>query len=60
MNDTNNLFIGLCLQVKHNIVTIIQALCSVEEAQPEFGQFFRDVSSMLKEKTGETGKNIII
>ena len=25
------------------------------EETPEFGQFFRDVSSMLKEKTGETG-----
>lgn len=27
---------------------------------PEFGQFMRDVSAKIKEKTGETGKNIII
>ena len=27
-----------------------------EETQPEFGQFFRDITSMLKEKTGETGE----
>ena len=27
-----------------------------ETSQPEFGQFFRDVTSMLKEKTGETGE----
>jgi len=26
------------------------------EETPEFGQFFRDVSSLLKEKTGETGE----
>ena len=34
---------------------IANVLHFVEET-PEFGQFFRDVSSMLKEKTGETGK----
>lgn len=27
-----------------------------ETSQPEFGQFFRDVTSLLKEKTGETGE----
>lgn len=31
-----------------------------ETAQPEFGQFFRDVTAMLKEKTGETGQTLLI
>ena len=34
---------------------LVATLHFVEET-PEFGQFFRDVSSMLKEKTGETGE----
>ena len=36
-------------------VFFIATLYFVEET-PEFGQFFRDVSGMLKEKTGETGE----
>ena len=32
------------------------ALLLIED-EPEFGQFFKDISSMLKEKTGETGEN---
>ena len=36
----------------------IATLCFVEET-PEFGQFFRDVSGMLKEKTGETGEYFV-
>jgi len=40
-------------------------MCQVPQAkeetpQPEFGQFFRDVSAMLKEKTGETGHTLLI
>ncbi|XP_074615463.1 ATP synthase peripheral stalk subunit b, mitochondrial-like [Acropora palmata] len=31
-----------------------------ETSQPEFGQFFRDVTSLLKEKTGETGQVLLI
>lgn len=38
------------------IAYYIASLFLVEET-PEFGQFFRDVSSMLKEKTGETGED---
>jgi len=37
----------------------VSTLYFVEET-PEFGQFFRDVSSMLKEKTGETGELLIL
>ncbi|XP_068742680.1 ATP synthase F(0) complex subunit B1, mitochondrial-like [Montipora capricornis] len=31
-----------------------------ETSQPEFGQFFRDVTAMLREKTGETGQTLLI
>ena len=33
------------------------ALLLIED-EPEFGQFFKDISTMLKEKTGETGENM--
>ena len=35
---------------------LYNALLLIED-EPEFGQFFKDISTMLKEKTGETGKN---
>lgn len=37
-------------------IMLYNALLLVED-EPEFGQFFKDISTMLKEKTGETGEN---
>ncbi|XP_020610753.1 ATP synthase F(0) complex subunit B1, mitochondrial-like [Orbicella faveolata] len=47
---------------KPSVPATTRLMCQVtpkEEETPEFGQFFRDVSSMLKEKTGETGHKLL-
>ena len=47
-----------CSHLSNNNVIILHCLhvFAEETSQPEFGQFFRDVTSLLKEKTGETGE----
>ena len=47
-----------CSHLSNKNVIILHCLhvFTEETSQPEFGQFFRDVTSLLKEKTGETGE----
>ena len=44
-----------CIVLDECVIIAFLLRLFVEET-PEFGQFFRDVSSLLKEKTGETGE----
>ncbi|KAL9984846.1 hypothetical protein ACROYT_G007183 [Oculina patagonica] len=52
----------LLAHARPSVPATTRLMCQVtpkKDETPEFGQFFRDVSSMLKEKTGETGHKLL-
>ncbi|KAM7452610.1 ATP synthase F(0) complex subunit B1 [Porites harrisoni] len=57
---------GAARLLQHGRISVpatTRLMCQVPEAkedEPEFGQFFKDISTMLKEKTGETGPSLLI
>ncbi|KAJ7379228.1 ATP synthase F(0) complex subunit B1, mitochondrial [Desmophyllum pertusum] len=51
----------LLAHARPSIPATTRLMCQVpqKEETPEFGQFFRDISGLLKDKTGETGHKLL-